>query len=350
MMVTAQQNMTPAEILSLFRQRPLYGLGFLLFVGVCIGVLVYFFRPTPATQPPAIVDLLGRPTQLQDISFAGALPNIPSSLKVYEGGSSPVIPSSYAEILVSNMGMTPLDNIAQNIWVDSALGASLQLLPNNTFSYGAKRNATKDLPPLSDAQLTNSSKSFVADILLLGNSQEGVATTYTPLLQEVEFLSEAHEGGESVSRANADTYLVPLTLLLDEVPVRYGESRKHLVEVWLDRSETVIKATFPPPLPSPVELQNAPTISSDQIIESIKNGLVETLHLYGGENPITVDELLSYSITKLEIEYRYIPETNVFFPYFFLTGEAKSKDGRIGNLGLLVPAVSTTPPEAPTQR
>lgn len=279
-----------------------------------------------------------RPANLKTVTFTGTEPALPDTIALYQGSSQPPDPEQFMTDLGSQLGLNRVSN-EQLFWFNPATDSSLTYnAAQHTITFLKRQNdyEVESVPELDLSRVIQQATQFV-------HNEFGL-TSYIPEPDQVVFLGEE----STANAATAEFIKVPFAYQLDNFPVKYTTSIEPPVAVTVNRLYEVFRIDLYVNLPTPTAPASLEPLTVSQAIEQIRQntGSIISSSLESGAL-IELERITDLTLDAAKLQYRYDPNSNVFYPYYEFSGQATTdrSDERY-NVVIITPAVLTAKPSA----
>ncbi len=280
------------------------------------------------TKPPENVRVVMNISQ-DEVDF-------PKTLGVYTGTPSYSSTRNFAQQVAESLSL-PQDTSPYQVstWTDYETKRSLSFLEHeNKLMY------VVSIPEISDDNqeiviepAINAASAFIKQI-------PGYPEL-SPLRREITFLAQE---SRTASAGTAETIVIPFTFLIDNYPAYYSAARKSLATIQVGFNYEIKKAEFYPPPPMATKIADKNILPLSKIREKIAGGSAEIIEAGNLAANFEITSLKTITVNNLELEYRYSPRTQAYYPYFRIEAEGESAGSEFDNVFLtfITPAIETT--------
>lgn len=321
------------------QQRPTLWIGLLIVAVVLLLIAAIIQVNTPKTVTVPITSFISTNSNntipnLRKVTYTGPTPDFPNQLSIFS--ATPVLgESEMIQDLSAKYGLLHV-NPKSNLWTNGGL---------SLFRDTSAKNYILTLKDLADEQLP----------IVNSTLAEQVATTYLkdtfpqvqlrPMMDQASYFVIGLEIEEASKPDEATGVNIPYTvdLGIENFPVVFEKADQPLFIVTIDGNNTVRLVTFYPQFQQYSKLEAKTTLSIQQALEQIQNGVASILRASVVDfDKVKMSDLTAATFTAVTIEYRLDSQSNLLLPFYKLSGTATSANKVTADIEVITPAVQTT--------
>lgn len=265
--------------------------------------------------------------------------DFPKLLPIYSGVPAYKSAENYASSVANSLNLNRGNNAYQaNTWSNDREGQTLVFYEHDDKMMFIQSQPEEidgvSRPPINPQNPAVAANAFFSKLTDYPKLQ--------PRLSDAVYLS----GEETLPTSEgAEAAIVPFDFVIDGYSTHYAASRSTQATITFGPGETIIKVEFYPPPPSPQKVADKSLIPLSKVKEKIENGMVEVIEAGNATGRFDITSLTSLTVDNMSLEYRYSPQTQVYYPYYRMGATGKASGDSTANvyLTLITPAVETLP-------
>lgn len=245
---------------------------------------------------------------------------------------------------VANYYETYFRSLTQNLALKQSPNAeTLFIGPEYVFSYNISDNSAliskKDIPTDYTPQIVDEAKMLDTATSRVQALFESM--TLKPDISAISYYEYSYELLPSVNKSSAQVMIIPYSYAFTTYPVFFDKNTTPpiVVTITTDFIQKIDVQFVGVTIASTTQISS---ISLETAQNNIKNNN-GTLIAAGSESVVelALDQISNATLSFSQFEYRFIPETSTFVPFYAFVGSGQDQNGEQISIKVITPAVPT---------